>query len=41
MVTGDMVKFDFQTMLVQLVSAMGLLSIATLIVEMVMLYILP
>lgn len=40
-VTGDMVRFDFQTLLVQLVSALGLLSFAVLIVDMVMLYVLP
>lgn len=40
-VTGDIVAFDFQTLLVQAVSAMGLLSIATLLVELIMLYVLP
>lgn len=40
-INGDLAKFDFQTLLIQAVSAMGLLSVATLVVELVMLYILP
>jgi len=40
-VTGTLTKFDFQTLLVQMVSAMGLLSIAALLVEMCMLYAMP
>lgn len=39
--SGALGKFDFQTMLVQLVSALGLLSVATLVVEMCMLYCFP
>jgi hypothetical protein len=41
MVTGDMVQFSFQTMLIQLCSALGLLSLATMAVEYVMLYVMP
>lgn len=40
-VTGDLSMFDFQTLLVQAVSAIGLLNIATLVVEFVMLNVLP
>lgn len=40
-VTGDIVRFDFQVLLLQLVSAMGLLSVATIVVETVMLNLLP
>jgi len=39
--TGAIGVFDFQTTLVQLVSALGLLSVGTLVVEMFMLYIAP
>jgi len=39
--TGSIGVFDFQTTLVQLVSALGLLSVGTLVVEMFMLYIAP
>lgn len=38
---GLLGRFDFQTMLVQLVSALGLLSVATVVVELLMLYVLP
>jgi len=40
-ITGQIGKFDFQVALVQLVSALGLLSVATLAVELCMLYLLP
>jgi len=40
-VSGKMVRFDFQTLLIQLVSALGLLSMATIVVEMLMLYVMP
>lgn len=38
LVTGDFAQFSFQTLLIQLASAIGLLSVATLVVETVMLY---
>jgi len=40
-VTGTLTKFSFQATLLQLVSAIGLLSLASLIVEMCMLHIMP
>jgi len=39
--TGNIGRFDFQTLLIQLVSALGLLGVATLVVELFMLYVLP
>eukprot|EP01006_Ploeotia_vitrea_P028198 TRINITY_DN60921_c0_g1_i2.p1 TRINITY_DN60921_c0_g1~~TRINITY_DN60921_c0_g1_i2.p1 ORF type:complete len:427 (-),score=205.75 TRINITY_DN60921_c0_g1_i2:298-1578(-) len=39
--TGQIGRPDFQTTLIQLVSALGLLSVAALVVEMSMLYIMP
>eukprot|EP00479_Gromia_sphaerica_P008818 TRINITY_DN3519_c0_g1_i1.p1 TRINITY_DN3519_c0_g1~~TRINITY_DN3519_c0_g1_i1.p1 ORF type:complete len:79 (-),score=3.13 TRINITY_DN3519_c0_g1_i1:242-478(-) len=39
--TRQIGRGDFQTSLVQLVSALGLISVATLVVEYMMLYILP
>jgi ATP P2X receptor len=39
--SGSIGRFNFQTMLIQLVSALGLLSVASLVVEIMMLYILP
>jgi hypothetical protein len=38
---GSIGRFDFQTMLIQLVSALGLMSVATLVVDMLMLYLMP
>lgn len=40
-VTGDIVRFDLQTLIIQLVSAMGLLSFAVIMVDLVMVYIMP
>lgn len=37
LVTGDFAQFNFQTLLIQLASALGLLSVSTLIVETLML----
>jgi hypothetical protein len=41
LITGTLGRFNFQVALVQLVSALGLLSVATLITELLMLYVLP
>eukprot|EP00455_Lapot_gusevi_P048301 TRINITY_DN664_c0_g1_i4.p1 TRINITY_DN664_c0_g1~~TRINITY_DN664_c0_g1_i4.p1 ORF type:complete len:227 (-),score=85.97 TRINITY_DN664_c0_g1_i4:127-807(-) len=39
--TGQITRFNFQTLLVNLVSAIGLLGLATLVVDLLMLYLMP
>lgn len=40
-ISGDMVQFNLQLLFIQAVTSLGLLSVSTLIVELIMLYIMP
>jgi hypothetical protein len=40
-ISGDMVQFNLQLLFIQAVTSLGLLSVSTLIVELIMLYLMP